>query len=101
MEEPDEHATLDLFHIALGGSYARMRFDHVVTLCDRVREVCPELPGDPVLAHWSMPDPSLDGDTDAATYPAFERTTEELETRIGFLLPRLITATHHQETAHV
>ena len=29
------------------------RFDVIVTLCDRVREVCPEFPGHPNLIHWS------------------------------------------------
>ena len=81
--------------------FARMRFDHVITLCDRVREVCPEFPKHPALAHWSIPDPALEGDSDDATYPAFERTAQELETRIGFLLPQLIATAHHEENAHV
>ena len=34
------------------------RFDRVVSLCDRVREVCPELPGHPETTHWSIPDPA-------------------------------------------
>jgi protein-tyrosine-phosphatase len=62
------------------------RFDLVVTLCDRVREVCPEFPSHPTLVHWSVPDPALEGPTNRASYPAFERTAAELETRIGFLL---------------
>ena len=67
--------------------FARRRFDYVITLCDRVREVCPELPGLPETIHWSIPDPGLEGDSDQASYPAFERTARELETRIRFLLP--------------
>src|SRR5215831_20943639 len=35
----------------------RQRFDYVITLCDRVREVCPEFPGGGEQIHWSMPDP--------------------------------------------
>jgi ArsR family transcriptional regulator, arsenate/arsenite/antimonite-responsive transcriptional repressor / arsenate reductase (thioredoxin) len=65
------------------------RFDVVITLCDRVREVCPEFLRHPRLVHWSVPDPALDGPTDRASYPAFERTAAELETRIGFLLHQL------------
>jgi hypothetical protein len=36
--------------------------------------------------HWSIPDPAAEGTTDRATYPAFERTADELETRISYLL---------------
>ena len=70
------------------------RFDRVITLCDRVREVCPEFPGAPVAAHWSMPDPASGDDVDdpAATYPAFQQIATELETRIGFLLADLATS---------
>ena len=66
------------------------RFDTVITLCDRVREVCPEFPSSPELVHWSVPDPALEGSTNRASYPAFERTATELETRINFRM-RLIT----------
>ncbi|MBL8777594.1 MAG: metalloregulator ArsR/SmtB family transcription factor [Acidimicrobiales bacterium] len=68
---------------------ADRRFDVVVTLCDKVREVCPELPGAPVAAHWSMGDPAAEGDTDEATLAAFERTVSELEVRIPHLLAAL------------
>jgi protein-tyrosine-phosphatase/DNA-binding transcriptional ArsR family regulator len=72
--------------------FADQRWDFVISLCDRVREVCPEFPGRPDLVHWSIPDPAREGDTDAQTYPAFVRTAGELTTRIGFLL-ELIDAT--------
>ena len=65
------------------------RFDAVITLCDRVREVCPAFPSRPALVHWSVPDPSLEGATNRASYPAFERTVAELETRIRFHIPTL------------
>jgi protein-tyrosine-phosphatase len=71
--------------------FARSRFDRVITLCDRVREICPEFPGRPMTAHWSMPDPVQEGDTDEATYPAFLHTAEELETRIGPLIAQMTT----------
>jgi len=81
--------------------FARMHFDHVVTLCDRVREVCPEFPRHPTLAHWSIADPALEGDSDDATYPAFEQTAQELESRIAFLIPRLVAPVNEEETARV
>jgi ArsR family transcriptional regulator, arsenate/arsenite/antimonite-responsive transcriptional repressor / arsenate reductase (thioredoxin) len=66
--------------------FVAQRFDTVITLCDRVREVCPEFPSRPELAHWSLPDPALAGSANRDSYPAFERTTTELETRIDFRL---------------
>jgi protein-tyrosine-phosphatase/DNA-binding transcriptional ArsR family regulator len=68
--------------------FIRHRFDYVVTLCDRVREVCPEFPGDPQPIHWSIPDPAQDPDG----YPAFQRTAAELADRIRFLLHRVLLA---------
>ncbi|MDQ3640579.1 MAG: MarR family transcriptional regulator [Actinomycetota bacterium] len=67
--------------------FARSRFDRVVTLCDRVRETCPEFAGQPITSHWSMPDPAAD--TDEAGYPAFLRTADELEARVGLLIAQL------------
>jgi ArsR family transcriptional regulator, arsenate/arsenite/antimonite-responsive transcriptional repressor / arsenate reductase (thioredoxin) len=69
------------------------RFDYVVSLCDRVREVCPKFPDSPDMIHWSIPDPAREGGTDEETYPAFERTTNELARRVALLL-ELIKHTH-------
>ena len=67
------------------------RFDYVISLCDRVREVCPEFPGAPQAIHWSIRDPAREPGTDEQTLPAFERTAAELATRIGFLLEAINT----------
>ena len=60
-------------------------FDHVITLCDRARESCPEFPDHPRRAHWSIPDP------DPASYAAFRRTAADIDTRVRHLLPVLAT----------
>ncbi len=67
------------------GEFAEQRFDYVISLCDRVREVCPDFPG---LLRWCTgawpirrPKPRQ-----AKSYPAFVRTADELNTRIQFLL---------------
>ena len=70
-------------------TFAGERFDYVISLCDRVREVCPEFPGGPEVIHWSIPDPAREGGGDEDTLPAFERTADELATRITFLLARI------------
>jgi protein-tyrosine-phosphatase/DNA-binding transcriptional ArsR family regulator len=66
--------------------FADQRFDWVITLCDRVREVCPEFPGTPKAIHWSIPDPAAGQSDDAASYPVFESTAADIETRVAFLL---------------
>ena len=78
--------------------FTARRFDYVISLCDRVREVCPEFDGAPELIHWSVPDPGQESGSDEETLPAFERTATELATRIGFLI-EAINATR-QEVPH-
>lgn len=70
-------------------TFADGRFDRVVSLCDRVREVCPEFPGDPETIHWSIPNPAT-GEPDEATYPLFRQIAAELSVRIDFLLTDII-----------
>jgi len=69
--------------------FARNRFDRVITLCDKVREICPEFPGAPIAAHWSIADPAAGGGDDTATYPAFEQVADEIESRVALLLADL------------
>jgi protein-tyrosine-phosphatase/DNA-binding transcriptional ArsR family regulator len=68
--------------------FAGQRFDCVISLCDRLREVCPEFPGQPKTLHWSIPNPAT-GEPDDVTWPLFQQTAAELVTRIGFLLAAL------------
>ena len=69
--------------------FAARQFDHVITLCDKVREVCPEFPDHPGYIHWSIPDPAASGNDDEATLPAFRQTADEVETRVVYLLAGL------------
>ena len=70
-------------------TFAEKRFDRVISLCDRVREVCPVFPGDPVTAHWSIPEPLARG---RPADVAFRETARELDNRIQFLLGALAAA---------
>jgi protein-tyrosine-phosphatase/DNA-binding transcriptional ArsR family regulator len=67
-------------------AFVDQRFDWVISLCDRVREVCPEFPGHPETIHWSIANPVTGDADDDASYPLFQQTAAELATRIGFLL---------------
>ncbi len=69
---------------------ANRAFDFVITLCDKAREACPEFGHNPRRVHWSIADPATSGDTDQATYPAFQRTAADINTRIRHLLPTLV-----------
>jgi ArsR family transcriptional regulator, arsenate/arsenite/antimonite-responsive transcriptional repressor / arsenate reductase (thioredoxin) len=73
--------------------YAGQQFDWVISLCDRVREVCPDFPGHPETIHWSIANPATGDADDNATYPLFQQTAAELATRVGFLLAVLADRT--------
>jgi ArsR family transcriptional regulator, arsenate/arsenite/antimonite-responsive transcriptional repressor / arsenate reductase (thioredoxin) len=77
--------------------FVGQRFDFVISLCDRVREICPEFPGHPEYIHWSIADPALEGDSDEETYTAFERTAVELGLRVRFLVHLLRNVSPTQE----
>ena len=65
------------------------RFDRVITLCDKVKEICPEFPGAPLTAHWSMADPAAAAANDEDSYPAFVRAADEIEVRVDLLIAEL------------
>ncbi len=77
-------------------TFADQRFDYVISLCDRVRETCPEFPHQPETAHWSIPDPAAGQPDDDSSYPMFCQTAAELDSRIAFLL----AAINNRNTAH-
>jgi ArsR family transcriptional regulator, arsenate/arsenite/antimonite-responsive transcriptional repressor / arsenate reductase (thioredoxin) len=74
------------------------RFDYVISLCDKVREVCPDFDDHPKRLHWSVPDPAATSGNEAArdSCPAFERTVAEIDTRIRYLQPILFSTPHRE-----
>ena len=66
--------------------YLGQDFDYVITVCDRVREVCPIFPGEPQHIHWSFPDPAAIVGNLKAQENVFEDTARELTVRIQYLL---------------
>lgn len=62
---------------------AGRHFDFVITVCDRAAESCPVWPGDPVVAHWSSPDPAAVEGTEAHRQFAFVQVASQLYQRIS------------------
>lgn len=59
-------------------------FDFVFTVCDNAAgEVCPIWPGNPVTAHWGVPDPVLVEGDDLTRKAAFLSVYRQLERRIA------------------
>lgn len=61
-------------------------WDFVITVCDRAREACPTLPGQPVYAHWGMPDPAAVEGSPAEQRRAFQETLVYLSRRLDLFL---------------
>jgi arsenate reductase len=61
--------------------------DFVFTVCDQAAgEVCPIWPGQPITAHWGMPDPAAVEGSAAMRMQAFRDVFRMLETRIKLLI---------------
>jgi protein-tyrosine-phosphatase len=59
------------------------RLDFVFTVCDNAAgEVCPYWPGQPMTAHWGVPDPAAVEGTEADKWLAFRKTFRLLDNRI-------------------
>lgn len=61
--------------------------DFVFTVCDQAAgEVCPIWPGNPMTAHWGVPDPAAVEGPEAEKIRAFRYAYQALETRIKILV---------------
>src|SRR6266704_1360962 len=84
----------DRFEAYSAGSQARSKswdefkgtqFDIVITVCDNAKESCPVFPGQPIIAHWSIPDPAEATDTDEQKLRTFRETAQQIQRRIELL----------------
>ena len=63
------------------------KLDFVLTVCDNAaKEVCPVSPGQPMTAHWGVPDPAAVEGTPEQIERAFLNAFTVLDRRIGLFL---------------
>lgn len=61
--------------------------DFVFTVCDQAAgEVCPVWPGNPITAHWGVPDPAAVEGSDDERRRAFRNAHRQLEARIKLFI---------------
>ena len=63
------------------------KLDFVFTVCDNAAgEICPVWPGQPITAHWGVPDPAAVLGSDDEKRKAFQRAFLTLSNRINLML---------------
>ena len=63
------------------------KLDFVFTVCDNAAaETCPVWPGQPMTAHWGVPDPALATGNEAEIHLAFADTFRMLNNRISIFI---------------
>lgn len=62
--------------------FQEIKFDFVITVCDKARETCPVWPGQPIIAHWGALDPAAAEGTDGEIYRQFKHVAVLLQRRI-------------------
>jgi arsenate reductase len=67
--------------------YLGQRFDHVVTVCDEARQVCPVFPGVHESLHWGYEDPAEAEGSEEERLAVFRRVFVQLGERINQFIP--------------
>ena len=82
--ETDGYRSKDWSEFAADGA---PRLDFVFTVCDNAAgEMCPIWPGQPVTAHWGIPDPAAVDESGEAQRRAFAAAFHALQRRIQLFL---------------
>lgn len=90
---PNAMALLEHFNMPTGGLRSKSwdefakkgapQMDFVFTVCDNAAgEVCPVWPGQPVTAHWGVPDPASIEGSDTEKMRSFRQVFRQLSNRI-------------------
>jgi len=94
---PEAIRQLELAHLPTNGVRSKnwdefakpgaLRMDFVFTVCDNTaKEVCPIWPGQPMTAHWGVPDPAAVEGAPEQIERAFREAFVILDRRISLLL---------------
>jgi arsenate reductase len=63
------------------------KMDFVFTVCDQAAsEVCPVWPGQPIVAHWGVPDPAAVEGSEAVRMAVFRDAFRRLDARIKLFI---------------
>ena len=69
------------------------QLDFVFTVCDNAAgEMCPVWPGQPMTAHWGLPDPAAVEGSDEVKRKAFQDTVVGMKRRIELMLALPMTS---------
>jgi arsenate reductase len=72
------------------------RMDFIFTVCDNAAgEVCPIWPGQPMTAHWGVPDPAAVEGTESEKWLAFRTALGSLESRVKAFVSLPIASIDH------
>jgi arsenate reductase len=94
---PEALKQLELAHISIAGLRSKSwdefagtdapKMNFVFTVCDNAaKEACPFWPGQPMTAHWGIPDPAAVKGTEEEIARAFRDAFMVLDRRIGLFL---------------
>jgi arsenate reductase (thioredoxin) len=94
---PEALKQLEMAHLATAGLRSKNwdefakpgapKMNFVFTVCDNAaKEVCPVWPGQPMTAHWGVPDPAAVEGTPEEIERAFRNTFMILDRRISLLI---------------
>jgi arsenate reductase len=94
---PETLKQLEMAHLPTKGLHSKAwnefsplsspKLDFVITVCDNAaKEVCPVWPGQPVTAHWGVPDPAAVHGSEAEVERAFREAFFILDRRISLFL---------------
>lgn len=67
--------------------FAGQQFDHVITVCDSARQVCPVFPGGESI-HWEIEDPDVPIQAGMPKLDAFREARDDLRSRVKAFLAR-------------